>query len=447
MSKAKCQRGEGSTRRVSPKPVFDPACARPFVAGLLSVPMAGLGQMVFGRGTRGALFALIEVLFCVLYFRVLALPLARLGTLGTRPGVDDSRQILLAGILAAMVALMYGSFHVYNVLDAARGARGQRQASRRVRLRSFGAVSPYLYTAPAFAGATLVILVPLVFGICLAFTNYNLYHSPPANLFSWVGFENFKRILSPLSPWRAEFLRVFVWNITWAVLGTTLAFGVGLGIALALLNPGVRWRSLFRAILMLPWAIPATVSIMTFSGLFNTTFGPVNQILKSIGLRAIPWFQDPFWAKIAVLLTYVWVGFPFNMAVSSAALQSIPTELYEAARVDGASAWDCFARITFPLLFRVVAPVLVLSFAGNFNNFSIIYLLTGGGPAVPSSRGSGATDILITWVYNLGFQQLQWSYASALAVIIFLIVVGMSMLNFRLSGAIMQLQGEGEQDG
>jgi len=215
-----------------------------------------------------------------------------------------------------------------------------------------------------------------------------------------------------------------------------------MGLALALQTHGLRFRRVFRMILMLPWAVPATVSIMVFLGLFNTSFGPINALLRSMGLRGVPWFQQRFWARASVLIAHVWISTPFNMSIISAALQSIPEEVYEAALVDGASRGHVFSRITFPLLMSVVSPIALLTLAGNFNNFGIIYLLTGGGPAVAGSKGAGATDILMTWVYNLGFQQLQWSTASALAVLVFIFVVIFSMINFRLSGVLSQLKQE-----
>lgn len=421
------------------------------VAGFLSGLVAGAGQAYNGQTRKALAFCLVQMAFMCLLLTVLKDPLYGLVTLEPAGGLQDSRHILLAGILAAFALLAYCVFHVANVADAVRTAisarktaclREEAHRAKHGYFKVLKAVSPYLYISPSALMAVFVILVPLAFGIALAFTNYNLYHCPPAGRFRWVGLRNFARILEPSSTWRGELHRVLSWNIIWAAVGTVLAFVVGLTLALILQNPRLRFRRVFRAVLMIPWAVPSTVSIMTFSGLFNTTFGPVNHMLASLGLRAIPWFQDPFWAKVSVVLTHVWIAFPFNMAVVSAALQSIPLEVYEAARVDGASRWDCFATITFPLLMSVIAPIAVLMFAGNFNNFSIIYLLTGGGPAVAGSKGAGATDILMTWVYNLGFQQLQWAYASALAMIVFTIVVVLSIVNFRLSGVFRQLSQE-----
>jgi len=351
--------------------------------------------------------------------------------------------------------IAYAWFHVANITDAVRSASRAHAARRpgapapsastvRKQAGVLGgtALTPYLYIAPSLISAFFVIIVPLVFGISLAFTNYNLYHCPPAGRFDWVGLTNFAKLLKPGSTWRSQLDMVLIWNVTYAVLGTVLAFAAGMGLALALQTHGLRFRRVFRMILMLPWAVPATVSIMVFLGLFNTSFGPINVLLRSLGLHGVPWFQQRFWARASVLIAHVWISTPFNMSIISAALQSIPEEVYEAALVDGASRGHVFSRITFPLLMSVVSPIALLTLAGNFNNFGIIYLLTGGGPAVAGSKGAGATDILMTWVYNLGFQQLQWSTASALAVLVFIFVVIFSMINFRLSGVLSQLKRE-----
>ncbi|MGI6132067.1 MAG: carbohydrate ABC transporter permease [Bacillota bacterium] len=424
---------------------------KPQVAGVLSALLAGAGQIYNGQRKKGITYAAVEAVFLVLLQTALRDPLYGLVTLDPVGRFVDSRHILLAGIIASFVVAIYVWFHIANIVDAASTASSIRSRHalpedvRRIRTEDWAPMRtavPYIYIAPSILVAFFVIVIPLAFGIVLAFTNYSLYHCPPAGRFDWVGLTNFKKLLKPGSLWQGQLTMVLGWNIAYALLGTGLAFASGLGLALILQNRHIRFRGAFRAILMLPWAVPATVSIMVFFGLFNTTFGPVNEILRSMGLRAVPWFQHRTWARVSVLLTHVWISTPFNLSVISAALQSIPDEVYEAATVDGASPRQSFARITFPLLMSVVAPILVLSLAGNFNNFGIIYLLTGGGPAVAGSRGAGATDILMTWVYDLGFRQLQWSTASALAVLVFIFVVIFSLINFKLSGVLSQLKTE-----
>lgn len=423
----------------------------PVVAGVLSALLAGAGQVYNGQRKKGVTYMAVEAAFLILLFTVLRDPLYGLVTLNPVGKFLDSRHILLAGIIAAFVVAAYAWFHIANIVDAARSASSIRafhalpEDARRIRSEYWAparTLGPYIYIAPSILAAFFVIVIPLAFGILLAFTNYNLYHCPPAGRFDWVGLANFLKLLKPGSSWQNQLTMVLGWNITYALLGTTVAFVSGLVLALILQNRRIRFKGVFRAILMLPWAVPATVSIMVFFGLFNTTFGPINDILKSLGLKAVPWFQDRTWARVSVLLTHVWISTPFNLSIISAALQSIPEEIYEAATVDGASPWQSLAKITFPLLMSIVAPILVLTLAGNFNNFGIIYLLTGGGPAVAGSRGAGATDILMTWVYDLGFRQLQWSTASALAVLVFIFVVIFSLINFRLSGVLRQLREE-----
>lgn len=424
---------------------------KPHVAGVLSSLLAGAGQVYNGQRRKGIAYMAVEAAFLLLLFTVLRDPLYGLVTLDPVGRFVDSRHILLAGIIAAFIVATYIWFHVANIVDAVRSTLSARKRHElREEMQRISPeyeldarrAAPYFYIAPSLLVAFFVIVIPLAFGIALAFTNYNLYHCPPAGRFDWVGIDNFRKLLKPGSLWKDQLTMVLGWNIAYAILGTVLAFVCGLALALILQNRRIRFKGVFRAILMLPWAVPATVSIMVFFGLFNTTFGPVNEILKSIGLKAVPWFQDRSWARVSVLLTHVWISTPFNLSVISAALQSIPEEVYEAATVDGASPWQSFARITFPLLMSVVAPILVLTLAGNFNNFGIIYLLTSGGPAVAGSKGAGATDILMTWVYDLGFQQLQWSTASALAVLVFIFVVVFSLINFRISGVLRQLKEE-----
>ena len=427
----------------------------PVVAGALSALLAGTGQLYAGQRKRGIAYLATEAAFVLALFTVLRGPLRGLITLMPTGRFVDSRHILIVGILAGFVVLAYACFHVANIADAVRtasrvqavrrpGAIVQSASTIRRQAGVLGGanLAPYLYIAPSLVSAFFIIIVPLVFGISLAFTNYNLYHCPPAGRFDWVGLANFAKLLRPGSTWRGQLDMVLAWKVTYAALGTVLAFAAGMGLALALQTHGLKFRRVFRMILMLPWAVPATVSIMVFLGLFNTSFGPINVLLRSLGHRGVPWFQDRFWARASVLMTHVWISTPFNMSIVSAALQSIPEEVYEAARVDGASRWQVFSKMTFPLLMSVVSPIALLTLAGNFNNFGIIYLLTGGGPAVAGSKGAGATDILMTWVYNLGFQQLQWSTASALAVLVFIFVVIFSMINFRLSGVLSQLKQE-----
>ncbi|MEC2721345.1 maltosaccharide ABC transporter permease MalC, partial [Bacillus cereus] len=186
-----------------------------------------------------------------------------------------------------------------------------------------------------------------------------------------------------------------------------------------------------RTIFILPWAVPAFVSILVFSGMFNETFGAINnQVLALFGIEKIAWMTDPFWAKIALIMIQTWLGFPFIFAMTTGILQSIPGELYEAATVDGATAWQQFRKITLPLVLYATAPILITQYTFNFNNFSIIYLFNGGGPAV-AGQDAGGTDILISWIYKLTMTSAQYGKAAALTMILSLIVITVALWQFK----------------
>ncbi len=284
---------------------------------------------------------------------------------------------------------------------------------------------PYAYIAPALVLMSLLSLLPNLYSVYLAFTNFSLYHYSD---FRFVGLRNFLTILT--GDEIREFVRVLSWTLVWAGGSVILSLGLGLFLAMGLNKPEIRFRNLYRTLFIVPWAIPAFISVLMWQGLLNSNEGAINVLL---GLN-IRWLDDPFWARISVLVVNVWLGFPFMMTVCLGALQSIPRELYESASVDGAPAPRQFFQITLPMLRSALLPVLISSFAFNFNQFTAIYLLTNGGPAVSGST-AGATDILITYSYKLAFGLFQYGMACAYAIIIFLIVAGLSAVNFRLTGA------------
>jgi ABC-type sugar transport system permease subunit len=260
----------------------------------------------------------------------------------------------------------------------------------------------------------------------------------------WVGFSNYVRLITN-PQLSAPFARVFLWTIAFALLSVTLTFAFGLGLAMLLNDPHLRMRSLYRVLVIVPYAIPSFVTILVWRGMLNQNFGVINQMLMSLfgaGGR-VPWLEDPWVAKGACLLVNLWLGYPYMMIVALGALQSIPHELYEASRVDGASRWQQFRKITLPMLLMPLAPLLIGSFAFNFNNFNLIYLLTQGRPAVPNTlTPAGATDILLSYTYRLSFEGQrgnQLGLACAVSVVIFLVIATISALNFRMTGSLEEL--------
>ncbi len=257
-----------------------------------------------------------------------------------------------------------------------------------------------------------------------------------------VGFRNYWSILTNPAV-SAPFGRVFLWTVIFASLSVLTTFALGLAIAILLNDPYLKFRRLYRVLVIVPYTLPAVISILVWKGLLNTNQGIINHIIMQLFHFKVPWFDDPMWAKVGILLVNLWLGYPYMMIVSLGALQSIPSELYEAALVDGATWRQRFTKITLPLLLIPLAPLLIGSFAFNFNNFNLIYLLTGGGPPIPGSRTpAGATDILLSYTYNLAFKSgsgNQFGLAAAVSVIIFIIIATISALNFRLTGALEDL--------
>ena len=253
---------------------------------------------------------------------------------------------------------------------------------------------------------------------------------------SWkasVGFDNYVKVFTDPRI-SADFVRIFVWTLTFAVLSVATTFALGLGLATMLNDPRVRGQRAYRSILLLPYAIPGFISLMVWSGFFNKDFGLINETL---GLD-INWFGDATWAKIAILLTNLWMGFPYMFLVCTGALQAIPSELKEAASIDGANGFRGFREITFPLLLVAVAPLLVASFAFNFNNFNAIRLLTDGAPFGPANPTAGGTDILISYTMRLAFGTggAQFGFAAAISVLLFILTGVLAAIQFRSTRAL-----------
>ncbi|MGE5599185.1 MAG: ABC transporter permease subunit, partial [Bacteroidota bacterium] len=258
-----------------------------------------------------------------------------------------------------------------------------------------------------------------------------------------IGGRNFKNLVSD-SRYSSPFFRVFIWTIVFAFVSVVETFALGLLLAVLLNDPRVRFRGFYRVLLIVPYALPAFITCLIWRGLFQTETGVINNylILPLFG-KAIPWLQDPFWAKVALLVVNLWLGFPYMMLISLGALQSIPGDLYEAAMVDGATGWQQFRRITLPLILSALTPLLIASFAFNFNNFNVIYLVTKGRPAIPHSQTpTGATDILISYTYRIAFEGgsgNNYGLAAAVSLLIFLLVGFITYLNFRCSNALKEV--------
>ncbi|MEI6363054.1 MAG: ABC transporter permease subunit [Actinomycetes bacterium] len=252
----------------------------------------------------------------------------------------------------------------------------------------------------------------------------------------YIGFTNFLNVLTDPQI-RDPFIAVFIWTFAFAIMSVFLTFLVGLGLAIVLNKPRMRGQRIYRALLVVPYAVPAFLSILVWAGILNDDFGALNSVTG----WHIPWLFDPTWAKVSVVMVNIWLGFPYMFLVSTGALQAIPSELQEAARVDGARSFQIWRKVNMPLLLVALAPLLIASFAFNFNNFNVIYLLTAGGPAMDNSTVAGATDILISYTYKIAFSAGQgndYGLASAISIYIFIIVGTISGVSFARSRALRE---------
>ncbi|GAA2037369.1 ABC transporter permease subunit [Agromyces tropicus] len=254
-----------------------------------------------------------------------------------------------------------------------------------------------------------------------------------------VGFDNFVRAVTD-TRLAGPLVYVTLWTFAFALISVATTFFLGLFLALVFNDMRMRGRKYYQVVMIIPYAIPSFLSALVWAGMMNESFGFINQVI--FGGAAIPWLTDPFMAKVSVLIVNLWLGFPYMFLICTGALQSIPDDVNEASSIDGASAWQTFRHIKLPLLLVSVAPLLIASFAFNFNNFNVIYMLTNGGP-----RDTGApipvgfTDILISMVYKVAFtgQNRDYGLAAAYSIIIFIVVAVISIIAFRRTKSLEEI--------
>jgi len=397
--------------------------------GLLLAFIPGFGQFYHRQWLKGIIFLVLLVSFLGVFADFLREGLWGLVTLGEEVPRDNSIFLLAEGIISVLIAAFGVMVWYLSMRDAWVNGRKRDAglALNSVRKQYQMLLSdgfPYLMITPGFILLVFVVVFPILFGFAIAFTNYNLYHTPPAKLVDWVGFKNFINIFT-LSIWRSTFFDVLQWTVVWTLLATTLQCSVG--VLLAIL---VNQKDL-RTIFILPWAVPGFVTILVFAGMFNDSFGVINNaILAFFGIAPKAWMTDPFWTKTALIMMQTWLGFPFVFAMTTGVLQAIPDDLYEAATMDGASSATKLRTITLPLVLYSIAPILITQYTFNFNNFNIIYLFNNGGPAVVGSN-AGGTDILVSWIYKLTMSSSQYAIAATITILLSIFVVGLALWQFR----------------
>lgn len=291
-----------------------------------------------------------------------------------------------------------------------------------------------LMTPPMFFISILTIL-PLIFMICMAFTNYSKIDNHLV-LFDWVGLDNFFTLFDSNSVLGSTFWRVLGWTLIWAFFATFTNYFAGMILAIIINRKDTKAKGFWRFCFVLPCAVPMFVSLLIMRTMLQPE-GAVNVLLRQMGFIAagesLPFFTDPTWARVTVILINIWVGVPYTLLQLTGVLQNIPTDLYEAATVDGANAVQTFFRITLPYMFYVTTPYLISTFTSNVNNFNVIYLLSGGDPVTDLASTAGSTDLLVTWLYKLTIDRQYYNVGAVVGILTFVILAVGSLLTYRRS--------------
>lgn len=286
------------------------------------------------------------------------------------------------------------------------------------------------FLLPTMISIFILSFLPVIYTIYIAFTDYTQYSKGVIN---FVGIKNFIEVFK--GPFSDVFFPVFIWTCVYAVATTIGGFLLGLIMAILVNNENIKERGIYKAILIIPWALPGTVAVLSFQGLFNGSHGAINNLLLSMNLISapVPWLTNALNSQIVVCVVTIWLGFPYMMNVCLGALQAIPKSYYEAAEVDGAGKFTQFTKITLPSLAQTAYPLVISSFAFNFNNFGTAFLITNGAPARAGTQFAGYTDILASVNYRLSITFGRYEIAATISIIIFILLGTISFIQMKAS--------------
>ena len=446
-------------RRKTNQNVLISAAAKGSIWTHVSFLVMGTGCVRYKQYVRGLIYFLTEIGFFY-FFRNFALQyLSKFNTLGTEtqkkvwneelqifqrfPG-DNSMLILLYSVLSLAVVLVFLYIWYANIRDAWNAQQNMEQGRKidsfRDDLRSL-THERFHMTLLSMPMLTLVLftLLPIIFMILIAFTNFDADHQPPGNLFTWVGMTNVTDIFLGNEIKTNTFFGLLGWTIVWAILATFTNYILGMLLAVAINSKMVKLKQVWRTCFIIAIAIPQFVSLLLISRALEPA-GAVNVLLQKLGLidSPLPFLLDPTLARIVVVVVNMWIGIPYTMMTFSGVLMNIPAELYESAEIDGAGPIKKFTSITLPYMIFVTAPATITTFVTNFNNFNVIYLLTGGGPFSLDYYQAGKTDLLVTWLYKLTVNRNDYSLASTIGIFIFILVSTCSLIVYNRTGAVQK---------
>ena len=286
---------------------------------------------------------------------------------------------------------------------------------------------------------TLVLftVLPIVFMILIAFTNFDSSHQPPGELFTWTGLTNVTDVFLGNSIKTHTFFGILGWTFVWAILATFTNYILGMLLAMVINHKLVKLKKMWRTLFIISIAIPQFVSLLLISRALEPA-GAINVALMKCGIISspLPFLTSPLLARICVVVINMWIGIPYTMMTFSGVLMNIPAELYESAKIDGAGVLQCFKSITLPYMIFVTAPATITTFVTNINNFNVIYLLTAGGPFALDYYQAGKTDLLVTWLYKLTVDQHDYALASTIGIFIFMIVSSVSLAVYNRTGSV-----------
>ena len=423
----------------------------------VSFLIMGFGSLAAGQVLRGLLFFLMQAAFVVWMVLGGAHYIGQFGKLGevatkevydealdiwTTEHIDNSFKILLYGLLTIffMIALVYTwrlSVKQCRIIDEIK-ASGKKLRSNKDDLKSIvdDQFHKTLLSLPIF-GIVMFTILPIIFMILVAFTNYDYLNDGYNNLFTWVGLDNFNSMLSFGSGLSVAFGEILAWTLIWAFFATFTNYFLGMFVAMMINKKGIKIKKFWRTILVMTIAIPQFISLLYVSNLFAEN-GIVNAYLIKWGIvkEAIPFWTNGTLARVMVILVNIWVGIPYLMLITTGILMNIPEDLYESSKIDGANAFQQFCKITLPYMLFVTGPYLLTSFVGNINNFNVIYLLTQGGPShfewgQQGGYIAGDTTILITWLFGITTgSEADYKLASVIGILIFVVVSVLSLIVF-----------------
>lgn len=417
----------------------------------LSYVVMGAGCLLNKQIVKGLAFLISEVAFFAYMIGFGGPYLSQFGTLGTKqestvigpdgmpmtePG-DNSMLILLFGTLTFILIAIFIAIYILNIKVAINNEKivkaGQTPNSfaKDVKLLLDEKFHVTLLALPTTLVGCFTIL-PLIFMILIAFTNFDHAHQPPNQLFTWVGFGNFTDIFVDNPLYSQTFGKILSWTLIWAVVATFSCYILGVVVALLINKKGLKFKSVFRTCFVMAVAVPQFVTLLLMQQMLSQE-GVINVFLQNAEIIDQPikfLTGDPTVAKIVIIIVNIWIGIPYTILSTTGILMNIPEDLYESARIDGATPVVQFMKITLPYLVFVTTPQLISTFVGNINNFNVIFLLSGGGPSNVDMYQAGETDLLVTWLYKLTMNNNDNNLAAAIGILVFIICGSLSLITF-----------------